>query len=108
MAISAGSLDQRDDRAEAVFRIGARLAAFAAYAAAVAVAITLFAPLLRSDGAAGAPTSSAPPAEHTRVRAGETLAVVAARNGISVGRLLALNPDVQPLALEPRQKLRVG
>jgi hypothetical protein len=106
MAISAGSLDERHDRAERIFRLGARLAAAAAYAAAVAVAVALFAPLFRSDSAAGTLSPPAPP-ELAKVRPGESLAVVAARNGISLSRLLALNPDVEPLTLQPRQRLRV-
>ncbi|HEX2045361.1 MAG TPA: LysM domain-containing protein [Gaiellaceae bacterium] len=107
MAISVGPRDERHDRAERVFRVGARLAAVAAYTAAVAIAIALFAPLFRSDGAAVTVSPAAPPVELTTVRPGETLALVAARNGISLSRLLALNPELQPLALEPRQKLRV-
>jgi hypothetical protein len=109
MAISVGRVPERHERTERAFRFVTRLAAFAAYAAAVAVAFALFAPAFRSDGAAGtAPAARPPPPELTTVRRGETLELVAARNGISVARLLALNPELEPLGLEPRQKLRVG
>lgn len=109
MAISVGRMPHRHDRAEQLPRYGTRLAAAGAYGAAVAVAFVLFAPLLARGESAGTVTVTPPPKPQlTTVRRGETLAAVAARNGISVGRLLALNPDVQPLGLEPRQKLRVG
>ncbi|MGH3114421.1 MAG: hypothetical protein ACRDOP_13250 [Gaiellaceae bacterium] len=59
MAISVGRVHRRTARAEQALRYGARLTAFVAYATAVAVAYVLFAPLLRSDGAAG--TTLTPP-----------------------------------------------
>lgn len=109
MAISVGRVPERHVRTEAAFRFVTRLAAFGAYAAALLVAFTLFAPLFRSEGTAGRPALTPPaPVETTIVRRGETLAVVAARNGLSVARLLALNPELQPLGLEPGRRLRVG
>jgi hypothetical protein len=109
MAISVERVPRRRERTQTAFRLLTRLAALGAYAAALALAWTLFAPLLQSEGAAGRPSLSPPaPVETTRVRRGETLAVVAARNGVSVARLLALNPKLQPLGLEPGRKLRVG
>jgi LysM repeat protein len=107
MAITVERVPQRQERAEQVLRYGTRLVAATAYGAAVAVAILLFAPLFRSEPGRTVTFTPPDPAVLTTVRRGETLDVVAARNGISVARLLALNPDVQPLGLEPRQKLRV-
>ncbi|MGH3006915.1 MAG: LysM peptidoglycan-binding domain-containing protein [Gaiellaceae bacterium] len=107
MAITVERVPHRQERAEQVLRYGTRLVAGAAYGAAVAGAVVLFAPLFRSEPARTV-TFTPPEPELTTVRRGETLDLVAARNGISVARLLALNPDVQPLGLEPRQKLRVG
>ncbi|HYY76676.1 MAG TPA: LysM domain-containing protein [Gaiellaceae bacterium] len=108
MAISVGRAHRRNEWGEQGLRYATRLTAFCAYAAAVAFAYVLFAPLLWSDDAAGTATVAPPPEPQlTTVRRGDTLASVAARNGISVARLLALNPDLEPLGLEPRQKLRV-
>ncbi len=108
MAVSVGRVQRRTARVERALRYGARLTAVVAYASAVAVAYVLFAPLLRGDVDSG--TSLAPPPDPrlTVVRQGETLADVAARHGISVARLLALNPDLRPLGLEPYRTLRVG
>jgi LysM repeat protein len=41
------------------------------------------------------------------VRAGDTLAVVAARTGVPMARLLALNPNLQPTALFIGQRIRL-
>lgn len=109
MAISVERDHRREKRVERALRYATRLTAFASYAAALAVAYVLFAPLLWKDDAAGTATVAPPPEPRlTTVRRGDTLGLVAARNGISVARLLALNPELQPLGLEPRQRLRVS
>jgi hypothetical protein len=41
------------------------------------------------------------------VRAGDTLAAVAARTGVPMARLLELNPKLQPTALFIGQKIRI-
>jgi LysM repeat protein len=43
-----------------------------------------------------------------RVKSGDTLESIAAKFNTTVDDLLALNPDVDPLALSPRQKIRVA
>ena len=43
-----------------------------------------------------------------RVKAGDTLESIAAKFDTTVDDLLALNPDVDPLALSPGQKIRVA
>jgi LysM repeat protein len=43
-----------------------------------------------------------------RVRSGDTLESIAAKFKTTVDDLLTLNPDVDPLALSPRQKIRVS
>jgi LysM repeat protein len=43
-----------------------------------------------------------------RVKAGDTLEAIAARFSTTVDALLELNPGVDPLALSPGQRLRVG
>ena len=65
------------------------------------------------------PTTSAPDTTTTagtttskkkiyRVNAGDTLESIAAKFDTTVDDLLALNPDVDPLALSPGQKIRVA
>jgi LysM repeat protein len=43
-----------------------------------------------------------------RVRRGDTLESIAAKFGTTVDDLLQLNPDVDPLALSPGQRIRVS
>lgn len=65
------------------------------------------------------PTTSAPDTTTTagtttskkkiyRVKAGDTLESIAAKFETTVDDLLALNPNVDPLALSPGQKIRVA
>jgi LysM repeat protein len=65
------------------------------------------------------PTTSAPDTTTTagtttskkkiyRVKAGDTLESIAAKFDTTVDDLLALNPNVDPLALSPGQKIRVA
>lgn len=109
MAISVGRLRQRDVvRTRQLERYGVRLAALVAYAGAVALALVLLAPVLfRGDSAPATPPPPFHPAEADTVRRGDTLDLLAARNGISVARLLTLNPELTPFGLEPRTRVRV-
>lgn len=43
-----------------------------------------------------------------RVRSGDTLESIAAKFNTTVDDLLTLNPNVDPLALSPRQRIRVS
>jgi LysM repeat protein len=54
-------------------------------------------------------TGSAPPSGRRfyRVRPGDTLESIAARFQIDVDELLELNPGIDPLALNPGQRIRV-
>jgi len=111
-------------------RSTARFAASAAFLAAVTVAVLLVRSALSDDGpqpAATAPTQTQTqtgatgtggqvtlPAATTAVepefyviRAGDTLEIVASREGTTVERLLILNPDVDPVALTIGQRIRV-
>jgi LysM repeat protein len=96
------------------------------------VAATVFIILIQaglsggSDGAAAttttagstisAPTTSSPTTntgprkkrKSYRVKNGDTLESIAAKFNTTVDDLLALNPDVDPLALSPGQKIRVS
>jgi peptidoglycan lytic transglycosylase D len=56
-------------------------------------------------------TPSAPTAKtsarHYVVKRGDALAVISQKTGISVERLMALNPSLDPLALVPGQRIRL-
>jgi LysM repeat protein len=52
-------------------------------------------------------TKAHAPARFYTVRAGDILSRVAERTDVSVGRILALNPHLDPNALRPGQRLRL-
>lgn len=52
-------------------------------------------------------TAARPAAKYYRVRAGDTLAVVADRTGISATHLLELNPTLTPTALFLGQRIKL-
>lgn len=102
----------------------ARVAAPAAFLAAVTVAVLLVRSGLDPDEPEPAPPRPAPattqtrtetapragPTEATRayvVRAGDTLDRIALEFDTTVQRLLELNPRVEPTSLQPGQRLRV-
>ena len=108
----------------------ARYAAPAAFLAAATIAVLLVRAALRDDaptrpsttsttqttvattGTERAPTvagtNRAPdPRRFYRIQAGDTLADVAERFGTTVDRLLALNPEIDPIALRVGQRIRV-
>ena len=61
-------------------------------------------------GAGGTETRTTRPARQRRfhrVQSGDTLESIAARYETSVEELLELNPDIDPLALSPGQRIRV-
>lgn len=85
---------------------GARTAAVAGYAAALLTGVALVGPAL-TDGEAPAGAPSPPEPQLVQARSGDTLASLAAGSGVSVARLLALNPDLGLLGPEPGQTVRV-
>ena len=60
-----------------------------------------------TDTTAGTPTVATERRRY-RVRRGDTLESIAARFGTTVEALIALNPDIDPLALSPGQRIRVS
>jgi LysM repeat protein len=55
------------------------------------------------------PTTSAPAnAQYYVIQSGDTLGAIASRYNTTVDQLLTLNPDVDPSALQPGQRIRVG
>ena len=58
-------------------------------------------------GTTGGTTTNQAGAEFYVIRAGDTLAVIAADHDTTVEQLLVLNPDVDPVALTVGQRIRV-
>jgi LysM repeat protein len=55
------------------------------------------------------PTTTAPAnAQYYVIQSGDTLGTIASRHNTTVDQLLALNPGVDPSALQPGQRIRVG
>jgi LysM repeat protein len=98
----------------------ARLAAPLAFAAAAIVLILLVQSGLRADdsetGTTATPTATtqggtttvATQRKRYRVQRGDTLESIAAKFGTTVEALIELNPDIDPLALSPGQRIRVS
>ena len=99
----------------------ARLVAPLAFFAAAIVLILLVQSGLSADDSDPGTSATPPPAETTsgtttaaterkryRVRRGDTLESIAAKFGTTVERLIELNPNIDPLALSPGQKIRVS
>jgi LysM repeat protein len=85
---------------------GARAAAFAGYAAALLTGVALIGPVL-GDSETAAVSPPLPEPQLVEARSGDTLSSLAAGGGVSVARLLALNPDLGLLGPEPGQTVRV-
>lgn len=98
----------------------ARLAAPLAFFAAATVLILLVQSGLRSDSETTTTPANPPPAANTgttttagprqryKVRRGDTLESIAAKFNTTVEAIVALNPDIDPLALRPGQRIRVA
>jgi LysM repeat protein len=104
MAIPVGrpKLEVKEDRLPLY---GARTAAFAGYAAALVTGVALIGPVL--DDGTVAVSRPLPEPQLVEARSGDTLSSLAAGGGVSVARLLALNPDLGLLGPEPGQTVRV-
>ena len=89
-------------------RLAVRLVALLAYAACVAALFLAARPLLPAGEADPVilPVETKPAVYKTRP--GDTLEGVAARHGLSLGMLLALNPEATSVALQPGTKILVG
>ena len=70
-------------------------------------ATTATPPVTSPTTTAGTPTTQAK-RRFYRVKRGDTLESIAAKFDTTVDDLLTLNPDVDPLALSPRQRIRVS
>lgn len=100
----------------------ARLAAPLAFFAAATVLILLVQSGLSADGSEtatlGTPTTAPTSTETSttptgskkryKVKRGDTLESIAAKFDTTVEHLIELNPDIDPLALRPGQRIRVA
>jgi LysM repeat protein len=72
-----------------------------------AATTTLPATTNRTDTGTGKTTTAPAGAQYYKIQAGDTLAVVAEQYDTTVEQLLVLNPDVDPVALNIGQRIRV-
>jgi LysM repeat protein len=98
---------RRSTDLDALLRQGARLAAVAVYVTAFVVALVLLRPAFRDTPAPALEPAAVQIPATDKVRKGESVATFAARHGLELGDLLALNPRVDSLALRPGTKLRI-
>ena len=90
----------------------ARLVVFAALATVVAATIVVVVnPLFSSAGRSGRARTSHSAVRHLppywTVHPGETLTTISAKTGLSVAQLEAFNPNIDPVALVPGQRLNL-
>ena len=64
--------------------------------------------LVLTGTATGATTTAPADAQYYVIQSGDTLGGIATQYDTTVEELLTLNPDVDPSALQPGQRLRVG
>lgn len=98
--------------------MGARLMAVAALAIAVLVVLVAIGTVLPGDGQDPAPVPGAAspsvqgggggqgPATY-EVEEGDTLTAISGKTGVSLARIEALNPGLDPQALTPGQEIRL-
>jgi hypothetical protein len=95
------------ERLETLLRRGTRIAVLAFYVTALVVALLLVRPAFRDVTAPAVAPKPAPPRTDVLLK-GESVATFAARHGLDLGELLALNPSVNSLSLPAGTKLRIG
>jgi LysM repeat protein len=80
-----------------------------AIVAAAVIVVVLSAPHVAAHerGARASEATGRRPPPYWIVQPGDTLEQIAAKTGVSVAQLQALNPDVNPLALVPGQRLKL-
>jgi LysM domain len=92
---------------DALLRQGTRLVALACYVTALVFALVLVRPAFRDTPAPAPEPAAVQLPERDTIRKGESVATFAARHGLGLGDLLALNPRVDSLALRTGTKLRI-
>lgn len=100
---------RKAERFNDLLRHGTRALVVVCYVAAVIAAILLVRPAFRDVQAPSGVVPAAPVVQQLdTLQKGETVATFAARHGLELGDLLALNPSVDSLTLKPGTKLRIG
>jgi len=89
-------------------RRSARLTAVGAYASALTLGLIAVRPAFQHEPTVPIAPPRPPPARTDSIREGESVATFAARHGLDLGQLLALNPKVDSLELKAGTKLRIG
>ena len=65
-------------------------------------------PKLVLTGTTATTTTTPPEAQYYEIQSGDTLGAIAAKYNTTVDQLLTLNPGVDPNALHPGDRIRVG
>jgi hypothetical protein len=95
------------ERLETLLRCGTRIAVVFFYVTALVVALLLVRPAFRDVATPAVAPEPAPPRTDLVLK-GESVATFAARHGLDLGEVLALNPSVNSLSLPAGTKLRIG
>ena len=61
-----------------------------------------------TSGTTSSTTTTTPGAKYYVIQTGDTLGGIASRYGTTVDQLMTLNPGLDPSALQPGQRIRVG
>jgi hypothetical protein len=93
---------------EQLLRRSSRLGALAAYVTALAVGLVAVRPAFQHQPALPVVKPHPAPPQVDAIRKGESVATFAARNGLDLGEILALNPKLDSLTLPAGTKLRIG
>jgi LysM domain-containing protein len=91
-----------------LLRRSTRLAAVAAYATAVVICLMAVRPAFQHETTVPVVVPHSSPQQTDVLRRGESVATFAARHGLDLGELLALNPRVNSLTLPVGTRLRTG
>lgn len=98
---------QSTERLESLLRRGTRIAVVACYVTALVVAFLLVRPAFRDVAVPAIAPRPAPPRTAVILK-GESVSTFAARHGLDLGEMLALNPSLNSLSVPAGTKLRIG
>lgn len=98
---------QSTERLESLLRRGTRIAVVACYVTALVVAFLLVRPAFRDVAVPAVAPRPAPPRTAVTLK-GESVSTFAARHGLDLGEILALNPSLNSLSVPAGTKLRIG
>ena len=95
------------ERLETLLRRGTRTVVVACYVAALVMALLLVRPAFRDVAVPAVAPKPAPPRTAVVLK-GESVSTFAARHGLDLGEILALNPSLNSLSVPAGTKLRIG